>query len=142
MMEAYSLMVKEKDSIYNNVLNIYNKFIEGINKLNNEFSNIYINSKNNDSFSKYIVSVSFKGIRSEVLLHSLEEDSIYVSSGSACSSHHKTDNNTLDSIGLNKDLVDSAIRFSFSKYNTVYEVDKVIETLYKKINILRKYNNR
>lgn len=139
MMEAYSLMIKEKEIIKDKVLNIYNRFIEGINKLNNEFSNIYINSKNNDNFSKYILSVSFKGIRSEVLLHSLEEDNIFVSSGSACSSHHKTENNTLDSIGLNKDLVDSAIRFSFGKYNTTDDVDKVMDALYKRISILRKY---
>ena len=140
MMKAYSLMASEKDMIYINISEVHDRFLEGINELNNKYGNIFINSKNNDNFSKYIVNVSFKGIRSEVLLHSLEEDNIFVSSGSACSTHHKVKSNTLSTIGLNEDLMDSAIRFSFGKFNNVDEINKVIDVLDKKIDILRKYH--
>ena len=140
MMEAFSLMLKEKDIIYNNICKVHERFINGIERLNDKYKNIFLNSKNNDNFSKYIVNVSFKGIRSEVLLHSLEEDDIYVSSGSACSTHKKTKSDTLSAIGLNDDLIDSSIRFSFGKYNTLEEIDKVIKVLDNKIDILRKYH--
>ena len=140
MMKAYSLMLEEKDKIYHNVSDIHDNFIDGINYLNNKYTNIFLNSKNNENFSKYIVNASFKGIRSEVLLHSLEEDNIYVSSGSACATHKKTKSDTLSAIGLNNDLIDSAIRFSFGKFNTLSEVNEVINALDKKIEILRKYH--
>ena len=140
MMKAYSLMIEDKDIIYHNISEIHNHFIDGINYLNGKYGNIFLNSKDNDNFSKYIINVSFKGIRSEVLLHSLEEDNIYVSSGSACSSHKKIKSDTLNAIGLNNDLMDSAIRFSFGKFNNIDEVQKVIEVLDKKIEILRKYH--
>ena len=140
MMKAYFLMLEEKDKIYHNISEIHGNFIDGINYLNNKHTNIFINSKNNENFSKYIVNVSFKGIRSEVLLHSLEEDNIYVSSGSACATHKKTKSDTLSAIGLNNDLIDSTIRFSFGKFNTLSEVKEVIEALDKKIEILRKYH--
>ena len=140
MMKAYFLMLEEKDKIYHNISEIHGNFIDGINYLNNKHTNLFINSKNNENFSKYIVNVSFKGIRSEVLLHSLEEDNIYVSSGSACATHKKTKSDTLSAIGLNNDLIDSAIRFSFGKFNTLSEVKEVIEALDKKIEILRKYH--
>ena len=140
MMKAYLLMVDEKEKIYNNVHEVYNHFIDGLNYLKNKYDNIFLNSKNNNNFSKYIVNASFKGIRSEVLLHSLEEDNIYVSSGSACATHKKTRSDTLSAIGLNNDLIDSAIRFSFGKYNNMDEIDIVISSLDKKIEILRKYH--
>ena len=140
MMKAYSLMLEEKDKIYHNISEIHNQFLEGINYLNNKHTNIFLNSKNNENFSKYIINVSFKGIRSEVLLHSLDDDNIYVSSGSACATHKKTKSDTLSAIGLNNDFIDSAIRFSFGKYNTLSEVKEVIDALDKKIEILRKYH--
>ena len=140
MIKAYLLMYEERDRIYKNLSEIHTYFIDELNRLNNEYKDIYINTKDNEDFSKYIVSVSFKGIKSEVMLHSLEEDKIYVSSGSACSTHHKTKSNTLSSIGLSNDLIDSTIRFSFGKYNTKEEVDIVIKAIRKRIEFLRKYH--
>ena len=60
------------------------------------------------------MSVSFAGVRSEVLLHALAEKGVYVSSGSACSSNHPAISGTLSAIGVAKELLDSTLRFSFS----------------------------
>ena len=65
----------------------------------------------------HIVSVSFEGVRSEVLLHALEDQEIYVSAGSACSSNKPAISATLKSIGIKKELLESTIRFSFGAYN-------------------------
>lgn len=62
----------------------------------------------------HVVSVSYDGVRSEVLLHALEDRGVYVSSGSACSSNHPALSGTLQAIGVAKDLLDSTLRFSFS----------------------------
>ncbi len=58
-------------------------------------------------------SVSIDGVRSEVMLHTLEDRKIYVSAGSACSSNKPSVSHTLTSIGLKNNLLDSTIRFSF-----------------------------
>lgn len=70
----------------------------------------------------HVLSVSFDGVRSEVLLHALEDRGVYVSSGSACSSNHPALSGTLQAIGVTKDLLDSTLRFSFSAETTQEEV--------------------
>lgn len=87
----------------------------------------------------HIVSVSFDGIRSEVLLHSLEEKDVYVSSGSACASNHPGLSGTLRAIGVKKELLDSTIRFSFSVNTTKDELNYAIKQLDEILPILRKY---
>lgn len=85
-----------------------------------------------------ILNVSFVGVKSEVLLHVLESKGIYVSSGSACSSHKKESGYVLLSMGKNQKQTDSAIRFSFDKSITKEDIDYVIGVLNKEIPILRK----
>ena len=109
-------------------------------KLNELYGIITINSKLDDSFAPHIISVTFKGIRSEVMLHALEEKNIYVSAGSACSSHDKKISRTLSSIGLKSELAESTIRISFGKYNTKDEIDEFIlalQELIPRLNIRR-----
>ncbi|MGI6669357.1 MAG: cysteine desulfurase family protein [Acetivibrionales bacterium] len=79
--------------------------------------------------SPYIVNVAFEGVRGEVLLHHLEQKGIYVSTGSACSSRKNTRSHVLEAMGIADDLIDGAIRFSFSTFNTEQEIGIVIETL-------------
>ena len=85
----------------------------------------------------HIVSVSFDGIKAEVLLHALEEKHVYVSSGSACSSNHPGISGTLKAIGVDKNLLDSTLRFSFSVNTTAGEIDYAIERLKE---LVPKYN--
>lgn len=88
------------------------------------------------NFSPYILSVGFSDIKSEVLLHMLEEEEIYVSSGSACS---KGDNNRiLEGLCLSNKFRDGVIRFSFSSENTREELEKTVEVLKNSIEIIRK----
>lgn len=87
--------------------------------------------------SPYILNVSFSNIRAEVLLHHLEMENIFVSTGSACSSRKNTHSHVLKAIGLKPERIDGAIRFSFSAFNTINEIDETIDALK---NILPKIN--
>ncbi|MCM1498122.1 MAG: cysteine desulfurase [Clostridium sp.] len=90
----------------------------------------------------HIVSLSFRGVRSEVLLHALEERGIYVSAGSACSSNHSTVNGVLKAMGLDKDLQESALRFSFCEYNTIEEAEYTAEVLHELLPALRRFTRK
>lgn len=110
-------------------------FIEELEKL----PEVTINGCRGKESAPHIVSVSFRGIRAEVLLHSLEDKGIYVSSGSACSSNKPGLSNTLVAIHLNEDLLDSTIRFSFCFETTKEELDYTLESLKQLLPMLRKY---
>lgn len=89
-----------------------------------------------------IVSVSFKGVKAEVLLHALEEKGVYVSSGSACSSHHPDYSGTLKGIGLDDELLDSTLRFSFGLFTEQEMTDYAVEMLKELVPVLSKYRRR
>ena len=86
--------------------------------------------------------MSFAGVRSEVMLHALEEKGIYVSAGSACASNKPQTSATLKAMKLPRELWDSTIRFSFSVYTTKEEIDYTLHTMYDMIPMLRKYTRR
>ena len=113
-------------------------FIDELEKL----PDVQVNSKKGTDSAPQIVSASFKGVRAEVLLHSLEDKGIYVSSGSACSSNKPGLSNTLVAIGLDKELLDSTLRFSFCYETTKEELEYTIETLKQLLPMLRKYTRR
>jgi cysteine desulfurase len=87
----------------------------------------------------HVVSVSIAGIRSEVMLHALEEKGIYVSAGSACSSNKPALSATLKAIGVEKQYLDSTLRFSFSLFNSIDEIDYTINCMKELIPMLRRY---
>jgi len=86
-----------------------------------------------------IVSLSFKGVRAEVMLHALEAEGIYVSAGSACSTNKKKESSVLAAIELSPEEMESTLRFSLSKDNTEEEVDYAIETAARLLPMLRHY---
>ncbi|MCD8069042.1 MAG: cysteine desulfurase [Lachnospiraceae bacterium] len=90
----------------------------------------------------HVVSYSVRGVRSEVLLHALEDKGIYVSAGSACASNHPQTSKTLMAIGLDKSLWDSTIRFSMSVMTTREEIDYTLSVLRELIPMLRRYTRR
>lgn len=90
----------------------------------------------------HIMSVSFQGVRSEVLLHALEDKGIYVSAGSACSTHHATQSVTLTAIGLPKDLMESTLRISMSELTSEEEIDYTLEQLRQLLPVLRRYTRK
>ncbi|MBQ3601402.1 MAG: cysteine desulfurase [Lachnospiraceae bacterium] len=108
----------------------------------NTIENVSINAIENISLQEtapHIVSVCVDGVKSEVLLHALEDKGVYVSSGSACSSNHPALSGTLQSIGLEKKRIESTIRFSLSINTTKEELDFAVNSLKELLPILRKY---
>lgn len=98
-----------------------------------------VNGVQGTDAAPHIVSVSFEGIRAEVLLHALEERGVYVSAGSACSSNHPAVSGTLKAIGVAPELLDSTVRFSLSVESTRAEADYVLEQLRELLPMLRRF---
>ena len=96
----------------------------------------------NSGDAPHISSLSFEGVRSEVLLHALEDKGIYVSAGSACSSNHPAISGVLKSIGLDNKLLDSTLRFSFNEYNTVEEAQYTVKVLEELLPTLRRFTRK
>jgi len=107
-------------------------------QVKDKIESVHINS-DEENGSPYILNISFLGTKGEVLLHSLENDSIYVGTGSACSG--KADS-ILKHMGYTEDIYGSAIRFSFCHENTIEEVDICISSLQKHVEFLRKFKRR
>ena len=94
-------------------------------QIRSEIKDIRINSPEGEEACPSVLNVSFLGTRGEVLLHTLEQDGIFVSTGSACSSNHSSakGSHVLNAMGLTPKEIEGAIRFSFSEFNTEEEMD-------------------
>ncbi|MFV0529040.1 MAG: cysteine desulfurase family protein [Lachnospiraceae bacterium] len=92
--------------------------------------------------AEHIVSASFLGIGSEVLLHTLEERGIYLSAGSACATHKKNVSPTLSAMQTGREEMESVVRFSFSGQNTPEEVEICLQVLKECVPKLRRYTAR
>ena len=90
----------------------------------------------------HIVSVSVEGVRSEVLLHALEEEGIYVSAGSACAARKPQPSATLQAMGISGELLGSTVRFSFSVFTTMEEINYTLQTMYDIIPVLRRFSRK
>lgn len=110
-------------------------FIEGVSKI----EHTTVHGLTDEKSAPHIISVGIAGVRSEVLLHALEDKGIYVSSGSACASNHPAISGVLRGIGTSQEYLDSTLRFSMSEFTTKEEIDYVLETLYNCIPMLRRY---
>lgn len=90
-----------------------------------------------ENASPYILNLSFMGVKAEVLLHVLEQDGIYISTGSACSSKSNRKSHVLTAMGLSNERIDSAIRFSFGHFNDFSEIEYVMDKLQQGVKRLR-----
>ena len=100
---------------------------------------VKINSRKGELSAPHIVSATFTPVKSEVLLHALEEKGIYVSAGSACASNRKRKSETLKAIGLSVPEQDCTLRFSLSKYNTESEIDYTLGVLAGLLPVLSRF---
>ncbi len=140
MARAAELLYEHFDEDIERLYELKRYFVEGVRKLENVKVNGLLPGEDEIAgTAPHIVSVSVLGVRSEVLLHTLEEKGIYVSAGSACSSHKPQPSATLKAIGADKAQLESTIRFSFSVYTTKEELDFCLREMYDKIPVLRKY---
>ena len=126
---------KDFETKQNRLYELKEYFIEEVTKL----EGITINGRTGRDSAPQIVSVSFDGIRAEVLLHALEDKGVFVSAGSACSSNKPAISATLKSIGVKSNLLDSTVRFSFSVYTTREEITYALEQLNVIVPMLKKY---
>ena len=130
--EAY----QDFEEKHNRLLGLKKYFMEALVRI----PEIVINNLAAEQSAPHIVSVSFRGVQSEVLLHALEERGIYVSAGSACSSNKKLPVSTvLKEIRMDRELLEATLRFSFSIYNTEDELEYCICELERLVPMLRKY---
>ena len=102
----------------------------------------YINGPEPSLGAPHILNVSFLGVRGEVLLHALEEKGIYVSTGSACSTHKKGKNRILNAMGVVGDRQEGAIRFSICPFNTEGEMDITADVIEEQLAFLRRFKRR
>lgn len=107
-----------------------------------ELGDVIINGMPLRQGAPQILSVSFMGIRSEVLLHTLEEKGIYISAGSACSSHKRKASATLTAMGMPASQIECTVRISFSEENTFEEIDYCLDILKEIVPLLRRYSRR
>ena len=137
-------MAKAAEMLYNHLeedaerlYSLKDYFCEGLRKI----PDIRINNPEGMEGAPHIVSLSVVGVRSEVLLHALEDKGIYVSAGSACSSNkpHTAGSATMKAIKLPEEFLDSTLRFSMSVYTTREELDYTLQVMYDIIPMLRKY---
>ena len=140
MAKAAELLYAHYDEDRERLYQCKRHFIEGL----REMEGIRINGMLPDSpdvtgTAPHIVSISVYGVRSEVLLHALEEQGIYVSAGSACSARKPQPSATLRAMGVEQWALESTVRFSFSVYTTLEEIDYTLQVMYDKIPMLRKY---
>lgn len=124
-----------------NVENMYRlkeHIAQGLEKI----GDIRINGMELREGAPQILSISVMGVRSEVLLHSLEERGIYVSAGSACSSHKRKPSATLSAMGMSRDQIESTVRLSFCEENTIEEADYFLQVMGELVPMLRRYSRR
>lgn len=131
---AMGIALKEHEEIFDREsvreINLYMRKL-----LMENISDIEINTPD-DNVAPHILSVGFKKIKSEVLLHMLEQEEIYVSSGSACSKGNN--NRILEALDIDDAYKDGVIRFSFTDSTTKEEIYKTVKILKKSIEEIRR----
>ena len=132
---AARTIYKDLDAKVAKMRELKQHFIDGVSQI----EDITIHGLYDETSAPHIISVGFAGIRSEVLLHALEDKGIYVSSGSACASNHPQISGVLKGIGAKQEFLDATLRFSMSEFTTLEEIDDTLETLYNIVPMLRRY---
>ncbi len=132
--EAYEDFGRKQEHLYQ----LKNAFLFGLADV--EWARI--NGKTGRDSAPHIISLSIEGLRSEVLLHALEDRQIYVSAGSACSSNKPAPSSTLKAVHVKKEALESTVRISFSPENTLEEVNYCLDALKELVPSLQKFTRR
>jgi cysteine desulfurase len=132
---AAEMVYKELNRDMEKMYGLRKRLIDGVRQIDN----VKVNGCPDREGAAHIVSLSVRGVRSEVLLHALEERGIYVSAGSACAAHKPQPSATLRAIGVEKELLESTIRFSLSVFTTREEIEYTVQALCEMVPMLRRY---
>ncbi len=138
MARAVEEIFVDFDAKINYLYGLKDHFVKGIRTIDG----IRINGPEGRDGAPHVVSVSIQGVRSEVMLHALGDKGIYVSAGSACSSNKPSVSATLKAIGVEKQFLDSTLRFSFSLYTTEAEIDYTVKCMSELVPMLRRYTRK
>ena len=128
LMKALELVIPNIDKNYEYVSSLSRKIKDNLKK----YDNIHINSTENSI--PYIINFSVIGVKPETFIHTMEEEDIYLSTKSACSTSDIS--LSVDSIYHNREISMSSIRISLSYKNTEEEIDKFIKAFDKLYNKL------
>ncbi len=133
--EAARIIYTDFDEKVDRMRNLKMQLADGIQTL----PDVKIHGSLDENSAPNILSAGFAGIRSEVLLHALEDRGIFVSSGSACSSNHPGISGVLEGMGVGKECLESTVRFSLSEFTTEEEIDETVNALQELVPMLRRY---
>ncbi len=133
--KAAELVYQDLEQDVDRMYGLQEKLTNGVKNI----EDIVLNGCPGREGAPHVVSVSFRGVRSEVLLHALEERGIYVSAGSACAAHKPQPSATLRAVGVEKELLESTIRFSLSGFTTEEEIAYTCQNLEEIVPKLRRY---
>lgn len=132
---GFSEAVRNSEFDINKSRLLREKFIE---LLKENVPDIKINGS--DEFSSgSVLNVSFLGVKAEILLHAFEARGLYVSTGSACSSHKPQPSHVLTAMGLSKKEIEGAVRFSFDETLTEEEIKEAVNIIKEETQNIRKY---
>lgn len=130
--KIYGTLEKDNERMYS----LREKLIEGV----FDIGNVQINGCPGREGAPHVVSISFRGVRSEVLLHALEDKGVCVSAGSACAAKHPRPSETLKAMGVERSLLESTLRFSLSLFTTEEEIGYTLRILHEIVPVLRRYS--
>jgi len=131
--KASEIISEEMDVNYEKVKKIKNIIINGLGK----HKNVKINSNaRNGNYSPYILSISFKNFKGEIILHTLEQNKLFVSTGSACNAKKKVSSHVLKAMKCDEEFIDGTIRLSFSSLNTEEEAEQSLKIIDRSIELL------
>ncbi len=131
---AFGAAVRECGLNNRNLLNLRNKMKEMLLQI----PDVRINGSDEYN-SGSILNVSFLGIKAEILLHAIEARGVYVSTGSACSSHKPQPSHVLTAMGLSKKEIEGAVRISFDRVTTFDEVIRAAQIIEEEVRSIRRY---
>ncbi|NLC63103.1 MAG: cysteine desulfurase [Thermoanaerobacterales bacterium] len=106
-----------------------------------EIDDIVVNGPESGG-APHILNLSFLGVKGEILLHALESHGIYVSTGSACSSHKSGKSHVLKAMGKTSEEIEGAVRFSLSPFITTEDIYYTVDVLKRQVNEIRKFVRR
>ena len=122
---AAEIAAKDLDSCYSHLKHLEDYFLAKLHSISSNF----IRNGNSNNCLPGLISISFKGHKSDVLMAKLDRKNIAVSNGSACNTGNIKPSNILKEMGIGDDLNLSTLRISFGKNNNEKEIDKLIEAL-------------
>ena len=135
MAKALRLVVENEDEYSKRQQKIKEKIYDHVEK----FDKAVIFSERDKNFAPHVLCFAIKGVRGETIVHAFEDNDIYISTTSACSSKKHTVSSTLSSIGIDDGIATSAVRVSLDENNTLEEAEefnKVFDELYEKFQMI------